>query len=73
MSIKKTEVCVVECNICGKRYSVDNEIRFFANEDEARNEISDQVDRYWEELDGKHYCPDCYEYDDEEETVIPHK
>ena len=22
----------------------------------------------WEEIDGKHYCPDCYEFDIDEET-----
>ncbi|MDR2009937.1 MAG: hypothetical protein LBQ22_05600 [Bacteroidales bacterium] len=71
MSIEKIEAYTIKCDRCGKRYEKDDFLPVFSSEIEAKNEIGDQPYRYWEEIDGKHYCSDCHTYDEETDEVEP--
>ena len=33
-------------------------------------DIWDEIEHDWIEQDGKHYCPDCYTIDDDDNIVI---
>ena len=34
---------------------------------------SKQMESEWVEIGDKHYCPDCYEFDDELDEYVPKK
>ena len=65
--IKPVTMYSVVCDRCGKTFEADGNIawtdrqsaRFYALESE------------WVEIGDKHYCPDCYEYDDELNEYVP--
>ena len=47
----------LRCDRCGKDYSTD-EYSFFADKGDVAGYAHDDG---WETIDGRHYCPDCYE------------
>lgn len=67
--IKPVTMYSVVCDRCGKTFEADDSVawtdkqsaRFYALESE------------WKEIDNKHYCPDCYEFDDELDEYVPKK
>ena len=51
---------VVKCDCCGKYYDEDIGVaHWFRSEQDA---VEASVDDGWAEIDGKLYCPDCYQY-----------
>lgn len=58
-----------KCDNCGKEW-VDDNYGWTAMTDEAsmKQLISDEDG--WEEVDGKHYCDDCFMGWDDEDNVI---
>ncbi|MFV0536797.1 MAG: hypothetical protein ACK5M3_05410 [Dysgonomonas sp.] len=72
MSIEKINSFVIICDNCGDYYSQGNHIPSFASIVDAEIELDEQPDREWEEKDGKHYCPNCYKYDEETGEVVEH-
>ena len=59
----------VKCNRCGKQYE-DGEHSFWSDEDNA---IDNAMESEWIEEKGKHYCPECYEYNEEKDENLPKK
>ena len=67
--IKPVTMYSVVCDRCGKQFEADDSVawtdkqsaRFYALESE------------WKEIDNKHYCPACYEFDDNSEKYVPKK
>lgn len=57
----------VKCDNCGKVNENYDGISFWASK-ECALELS--VGEDWEEIEGKHYCPDCFEVNDEDEIII---
>lgn len=57
------------CDRCRKQltdgdvtaYNSESDLMFVAEESE------------WKTIDGKHYCPDCYEVDEETDEYVPKK
>lgn len=41
--------------------------------DDKQLTISYALESEWEEIGDKHYCPDCYEFDDELDEYVPKK
>ena len=39
--------------------------------EEAKSRGKIFIENGWTEIDGKHYCTDCYEYDEETDEYIP--
>lgn len=67
--IKPVTMYSVVCDRCGKTFEADGNIawtdppsaRFYALESE------------WIEIGCKHYCPECYEYNDKLDKYVPKK
>lgn len=61
--IEKVEMYQAVCDGCGKSY-YDDFNGFVAWSDEVTAQDAATEDG-WQEIDGKLYCPDCVEYDEE--------
>lgn len=55
----------VKCNRCGELYE-DGEHSFWGDESSA---IENSTNSDWAELNGKHYCPNCHEVDEETDEI----
>ena len=67
MSIQKVEMFTVICDNCGKDVNKDAEYSAW-NDETFAEDIAMEAD--WIKEKDKHYCPKCYEYDDEDELSI---
>jgi len=65
--IKEITIYTVICDGCGKDVHDGAEYSGF-NDNGFVEQIASDSD--WHKENGKHYCPDCFEYDDEGELVI---
>lgn len=65
---KKIEVVEYFCDQCGSQLTGYDDCDFYVNADIWDIEAADSG---WCEIDGKHYCPDCWRYDDDNPTPIP--
>ena len=60
--IQKVEMYQAVCDRCGRKFG---------------NEFTDDMARYmakmcdWQEIDGKLYCPNCVEWDEETDSYKP--
>ena len=67
MSIQKVEMFTVICDNCGKDVNKDAEYSAW-NDETFAEDIAMEAD--WIKENDKHYCPKCYEYDDEDELIV---
>jgi hypothetical protein len=67
MSIKKVEMFTVICDNCGKSADEGSEYSCW-NEDTFAEVIA--MESGWLAENDLHYCPDCFDYDDEDNLVI---
>jgi len=67
MSVKKVEMFTVLCDNCGEDVCQGQEYSCWNDEGYAK-EIA--MESGYISEDDKHYCEDCYEYDDEDNLVI---
>lgn len=65
--IKEITIYTVICDGCGKDVHDGTEYSGFNDTDFVLQEASDSN---WHVEEGKQYCPDCFEYDDEDNLVI---
>ena len=56
------------CDNCGTEYYNDHHGWAAMNDRNGIWELMDNDD--WIEDDGKHYCPDCFTHDDEDNLII---
>jgi hypothetical protein len=68
--IVKEYFYAVKCSNCGDMSELDD-ATFWSDESSAV-EIAEDSD-WCVTDDGKHYCPDCYSFDDEDNLVIKSK
>ena len=67
--IKEVIYYDIICDHCGK--SLTNEINIcFPDTGSAEMTAKDSE---WLTIGGKHYCPDCYELDEETDEYVPRK
>lgn len=67
---KKIDMYTCVCDGCGKEYECEeHDMIAFETEELAFHYASSFDD--WEEIDGKHYCPDCYDYDPDKDAYVP--
>ena len=58
----------VECDYCGADIETEHgEIALFETESDVNNAIGDNE---WKIINDKHYCPECYEFDDDGEPIV---
>lgn len=68
--IKEVTMYSVVCDRCGKTYGVDDGIISWGDECTAKEQA---MESEWEEIGDKHYCPDCYEFNEELDEYVPKK
>ena len=69
--IKPVIMYSVICDRCGKAFIDEfNGIVAWVDEGTAKEQA---MESEWVEIGDKHYCPDCYEFDDELDEYIPKK
>ena len=58
----------VKCNRCGITSDEDN--AYYHDEESA---IENALDNDWHETNNKHFCPECFDYDDKTDTynILP--
>jgi hypothetical protein len=65
--LKQVTMYTIVCDGCGKDVNADTDYSCWSeieHNEEVRHEAG------WEKLDEKHYCTDCFEYDDNDELII---
>ena len=69
--IKPVTMYSVVCDRCGKPFIDEfNGIAAWLDEGTAKEQA---MESEWAEIGDKHYCPDCYEFDEELDDFIPKK
>lgn len=65
--LKEVKMYIIVCDSCGFDVNYNTDYCCWNDEnyvDEIRREAG------WEKVDDKHYCTDCFEYDDKDELII---
>lgn len=65
--IKEVKMYTVACDRCGVEAFADHEITAWGERD-CVWELAQE--NYWRKINGKHYCPDCFEVGDNYEVVV---
>lgn len=69
--IKQVTMYSVICDRCGKAFIDEfNGIVAWLDEGTAKEQA---MESEWQEIGDKHYCPNCYEFDDELDEYVPKK
>jgi Zn finger protein HypA/HybF involved in hydrogenase expression len=66
--IQKVEMFTIKCDNCGKLYEDEHQGFCAWNYEGAAWEYASEEN--WIREDDKHYCPNCYEYDDDDNLII---
>lgn len=66
--IKAVTMYSVVCDRCGR--ILEDDCISWTDKQSAR---SYALESGWIEISDKHYCPDCYEFDDELDEYVPKK
>lgn len=68
--IKQVTMYSMVCDRCGKTLFYDDYVSAWPDECSVNGVAQDCE---WKNIDGKDYCPDCYEYDEEIDDYVPQK
>jgi hypothetical protein len=68
--IKEVTMYACICDVCGKQWSNWDGIVAFTDKDDVRCAAEDSE---WQIEDGKHLCPDCWEWSEDGEQIVPKK
>ena len=69
--IKLVTMYSVVCDRCGKQFVDEfNGIVAWLDEGTAKEQA---MESEWSEIGDKHYCTDCYEFDEELDEYVPKK
>lgn len=70
MSFKEEKMYTIICDGCNKNLCDGTEFSGW-NDKDYLEEMADEEN--WKAIDGKHYCDECHEYNDDDELVIFNK
>lgn len=65
--IKTVTMYTIICDNCGRDSAEGSEYSCWNEEDFAWDTANEDG---WEEHEGKHYCPDCFDCDEEDNLII---
>lgn len=65
--VKEVKMYTIVCDCCSKDV---NEGYDYSCWSEAEHNEDVREEAGWEKVDDKHYCTDCFDYDDKDELVI---
>ena len=63
----KLEMFTVKCDNCGETSGDNADYSCWNDEQTALNEAQECG---WTQEDDKHYCPNCYHYDDDDNLIL---
>lgn len=70
MSFKEITMFTVICERCGK--DVYSDCDTFSCAGSKQDALDIALDEFnWHEIAGRHYCPDCVEWNEDESELIP--
>lgn len=61
----KVETYKIVCDCCGETFTDGNGFTCYSDDPDGGIIRGEALDNGWIELDAKHYCPKCYEVDDD--------
>ena len=67
--IRELTMFAVVCDECGQEVNVGDEIAWI----DKGYALDMAWEADWVTVDDKHYCPDCYYYDEEDKLIIQSK
>ena len=67
--IKTLTMYSVVCDRCGKIFETDGCISWTDKQSSIYYALASE----WKEIGDNHYCPDCYEFNDELDEYVPKK
>lgn len=67
---EEVKVVVIVCDCCGERYGDEESVAFYFGDEDGSWIWNDADNAEWLEFGGKHYCPDCYSHDKDDESII---
>lgn len=67
MSLQKVEMHTVICDNCQMDIGMYNEYSCWNDENYAEENA---MESDWHRQEDKHYCPDCYTYDDDDNFIL---
>ena len=67
--IKEVTYYDIICDRCGKSLAEESEMCY----PDTNSALMVAEQSGWQEIGDKHYCPDCYELDEETDEYIPKK
>lgn len=71
MAVFEEKAYGIQCDVCGKVYmNVHSGFSLWNDENSAKEEAQED---YWLIEDGKCYCPDCFEIDEDDKVTIKEK
>jgi len=65
--VKEVKMFTIVCDVCGTDVNEDTGYSCWSDV-EANEDI--RQEEGWEKVGDKHYCNDCFEYDDDDNLVI---
>lgn len=65
----KVESYKIVCDCCGETFHDGNDFVCFSDDPDGGLIRDEALTANWREIDGKHYCPDCYSIDDDDNIV----
>ena len=65
--LKEVKMFTIVCDGCGEDVNADTDYSCW-NDENYVEDIREEAG--WEKVDGKHYCTDCFEYDENDELII---
>ena len=59
----------IVCDHCGETFEDGRGWSCIVGDEDGSEILGEAFDKDWMELGGKHYCPDCYHWDDDDNIV----
>lgn len=60
---------IIVCDSCGKHYEDGNGMVCYLGDTDGSGIEQEALNSEWESLGDKHYCPDCYSIDENDNIV----
>ena len=58
------------CDCCGEQYRNEEGFVSYVGDEDGSQIWNDAYKDGWLEFGGKHYCPDCYSFDKDDENIV---
>ncbi len=70
--IYEVTMYAAKCDGCGKEVILAGEYSAFHNKENVRDDLVES-EYYMDDANNKHYCPNCWYYDDDDNVIFKHQ